>query len=163
MPARARADRQGRSPPRRSRAPRPAPSRLPPTPARRESPAARLDDQVTAGQGPPSLFEKPDVAEPPAIRPPSLLEPNGGCQPLFDGAKRPDLALDLEVLDHESRPLEQRPRPGLIVSEARGPSGLDPLVVMERHEGERLAGLERPAGPLGDRIRHAEVGDDERR
>src|SRR5207253_11144856 len=62
--------------------------------------------------------------------------------------------------DREARALEQPAYAGLAVREARGPAGLLPLVVVKRDEGEDLAGLERAARPLGDRIGHAEIGDD---
>src|SRR3989449_6685271 len=56
--------------------------------------------------------------------------------------------------------LFRSPDPRLTVGEARRAAGLLPLVGVERHEGEHAARAKDAPRPLGDRVRHAEVGHD---
>src|SRR5262249_25178088 len=101
------------------------------------------------------------VAEPAAVLLPALLEPDRRRQPFLDRGERFHVALDLEMLDREAGLLEEPANAGLAVREARGAARLLPLVVVKRDEREHLARPERPARPLGDGVKHAEVGDDE--
>src|SRR2546422_5531815 len=83
-----------------------------------------------------------------------------GGERLLDRLEGRDLPLDLEVLDREAAPPEETPDPRLTVGEARRAAGLLPLVGVERHEGEHPARTKDAPRPLGDRVRHAEVGHD---
>src|SRR5207245_9501005 len=121
---------------------------------------ARLPHELGACERAPTVLEQLHVLEPPAVDRPPLLEPDRRRQTFLDRGERLDVALDLEMLDREARALEKPAYARLAVGEARGPARLFPLVVVKRDEGEDLAGLERAARPLGDRIGHAEIGDD---
>src|SRR3989454_7045308 len=110
---------------------------------------------------PPTVLEDLDLPTPAPLPLPLLLEPDRRRKPLLDRRERFDVTLDLEVIDRESGPLEEPPCAGLTVREAGRPARLLPLVGVQRDEGEDLAWPERPAGPLGDRVGHAEVGRDQ--
>src|SRR5881397_823008 len=110
---------------------------------------------------PSAVLEELDVTKPATVDLPLLLEPDRRRKPLLDRRERFDVTLDLEVIDRESGPLEEPPCAGLAVREAGRPARLLPLVGVQRDEGEDLARPERPAGPLGDRVGHAEVGRDQ--
>src|SRR5262249_12239684 len=155
--------RRGRTRPDRSRALAPGPS--PPSRAR-DRPGSRLaglHDQLGTRERAAAILEELHVLEPAAVDLPPLLEPDRRGQAFLHRGEGFHVALDLEVLDREARPLEEAPHARLAVGEARGPARLLPLVVVERDEGEHLAGAERAARPLSDRVGHAEIRDDELR
>src|SRR5206468_4128197 len=158
---RAPAARPGRSRSDRSRARAPASSR--PSSARGPpgSSLAGLHDQLRPRERAPAVLQELHVLEPPAVHLPPLLEPDRRRQAFLHRGERLHVALDLEVLDREAGPLEEASHARLDVREARGPARLLPLVVVQRDEGEGLTGAQRAARPLGDRIGHAEIGDDE--
>src|SRR3954471_22665371 len=89
-----------------------------------------------------ALFEELQVIEPAAVGAPALLEPDGSRQRLLHAREALHLALDLEVLDREAVPVEQRARRLLLDGEARAASRLAPLVDVEAHEGEGATGGE---------------------
>src|SRR5262249_55841581 len=147
----------------RSRALVPGPSPRSRVPDRPGSRLASLHDQLGARERAAAVLEKLHVLEPAAVHLPALLEPDRRGQTLLHRSEGFHLALDLEVLDREARALEETSHARLAVREARGPARLLPLVVVECDEGEHLAGAKRATRPLGDRVGHAEIRDDELR
>src|SRR5262249_56495464 len=117
--------------------------------------------EMAPGERAAALLEEAEVAYPAAVGPPSFLQADHGGQRLLQRSERRHLALDLEMLDHEARVAERAPRAIFIVREARRPSSLAPLIRVKRDEGEGMSGPERAAGASDDRVRHAEMSDDE--
>src|ERR671930_2746979 len=88
----------------------------------------------------PTLLQELDVPEPAAVGLPPLLEADGGGETFLDGGERRHLALDVEVLDREPGAHEHRAGALLVTGEARRSPRLAPLIHVQRHEGDGMAG-----------------------
>ena len=116
---------------------------------------------MTSRQRAATLLEKAEVAHPATVSPPPLLQADHGGQRLLERSERLHLALHLEMLNREAGVAERGSRAIFIVREARRPSSLAPLVGVKGDEREGASRGQRASGARHDRVRHAEVSDDE--
>src|SRR5712691_261453 len=116
---------------------------------------------MAARERPPARFEKGQVAVPAAVGLPLVLEPDGGRQPFLDRTERPDLALHLERLRDKTVAEQGSLHAVFVVSEARDPARLLPLIHVEGHHAEAGTRLEGPPGTLDDGVGGAEMRRDQ--
>src|SRR5216684_2487488 len=88
----------------------------------------------------PHTLEKSNVAEPPAVGTPGVLEAHRRGQAFLDRREALDLSLDLESLDYQPLGLQVELHARLIVGEARDLSRFLPLVDVEGDHAETVPG-----------------------
>src|SRR5437867_3137511 len=91
-------------------------------------------------EGAPPALEEGNVAEPPTVGAPGVLEAHRGGQAFLDRREALHLSLDLESLGHQALGLEAPLHACLIVGEARDLPRLLPLVDVEGDHAETAAG-----------------------
>src|SRR2546430_4401624 len=109
-------------------------------------------------EGAPPALEKGNVAEPPTVGAPGVLEAHRGGQAFLDRREALHLSLDLESLGHQALGLEAPLHACLIVGEARDLPRLLPLVDVEGDHAETAAGAKGPGRALDDGVGGAEMG-----